>query len=223
MSQDTIFKEKEGDNWFKRNKDDLTKSLKKDIILKIIKLYNLTPRNVLELGCANGYRLNYLLRRYGWKCTGVDCSKMAIKDGRHKYKGVRLLCGGIDRIVFKDESFDLIIINFVFHWIDRDILDSVISEVDRVLKDGGLLIFSDFFPLFPMKKEYHHLPEAGIYTYKDDYSNMFIKLGYYQNIGRIVCECGSKRICADAAYDNRLHVDLLKKDFNIAEHRIKML
>lgn len=212
MEQDKIFKQTEGDNWFKRNKEALNKrSLKKDIILKVIDLFNIKPEKVLELGCANGYRLNYLRDKYGCKCTGIDCSKMAIEDGKYRYSGIKLSCGGIDHINLKDSYFDLVIVNFVFHWVDRSVLSLALTEADRVLKKEGLLIVGDFFPLSPVKVLYHHIKDKKIYTYKDDYSKMFEKIGYYQNIGRMTADHDSLKICADVNYQDRIKIDLLKK------------
>jgi len=216
MGQDEVFKAFEGDNYFNRNKMDLKqKNLKNDIVLKMINLFNIAPKKVLELGCANGYRLNYLQKNLKCQCYGVDCSKMAIADGQKRYKGVKLSCSGVENLIFKNGFFDLVIINFLLHWVERKILPCIISEADRVLKNKGLLIIGDFFPLSPVKKGYHHLKNGMVYTYKDDYSGMFEGLGYYQNIGRISAECNSKRILAEVEYDVRLKTDLLKKDLEL--------
>ena len=213
MIQDKIFKKSEGDNWFKRNRKALNrKSLKKDIVLKLIKLFDIKPGKVLELGCANGYRLGYIKKKYNSKCYGLDCSNKAITCGISRYKNLNLYCGGVEKLNFKDFFFDLVIINFVFHWVDRKLLKKAVSEADRVLKDKGVIIIGDFYPLYPVMKLYHHIKDKKVYTYKDDYSRMFENIGYYQNIGRITGECGSKNICVDVDYDNRLKIDLLKKD-----------
>lgn len=213
MEQGKIFKQTEGDNWFRRNRGMFNRErLKTDVVLGIIRLFDIQPKRVLELGCVNGYRLSYLGDEYNCECAGIDCSRMAIEDGQRRYKGIRLICGGVDKLCFKDSCFDLVIINFVFHWLDRKTLSSVVSEADRVVKNKGLIIVGDFYPLFPIKKAYHHLEDKKVYTYKDDYSKLFERLGYYQNVGRIVGECGTRRICVDAKYDNRFKVDLLLKD-----------
>lgn len=216
MMQDKIFKQSEGDNWFKRNKKALTKKrLKKDLVLKVIKLFNIKPKKVLELGCATGYRLSYLKNKYSCQCVGVDCSSLAIKYGQSRYKGIRLFCGGIDKLNFRNAVFDLIIVNFVFHWIDRELIASVIAECDRVLRNEGLIIIADFFPLYPKKVKYHHLKDHNVYTYKEDYSKMFEKFGYYQSIGRISAQCGTQKICVQLKYDFRSKVDLLLKDSSL--------
>lgn len=213
MMQDKIFKQSEGDNWFKRNKKALIKKrLRNDLVLKVIKLFNIKPKKTLELGCANGYRLNYIKNKYNSKCYGLDCSNKAIVCGKNRYKNLSLYCGGVEKLNFEDSFFDLIIIHFVFHWVDRKLLKKAISEADRVLKDKGVIIIGDFYPLYPVKKAYHHIKDKKVYTYKDDYPGMFEDIGYYQNIGRITGECGSRHICIDVSYDNRFKIDLLKKD-----------
>ena len=213
MEQDKVSKQTEGDNWFKRNKKALNKeSLKKDIVLKVIDLFNIKPEKVLELGCANGYRLDYLRDKYDCKCAvGVDCSKMAIEDGKCRYGKIKLFCGGIDHLNLKDSYFDLVIVNFVFHWVDRSVLSLALTETDRVLKKEGLLIVGDFFPLSPVRVPYHHVKDKKIYTYKEDYSKMFEKIGCYQNVGRVAAEHDSLEICADVNYHDRIKIDLLKK------------
>lgn len=216
MKQNIVFKQKEGDRWYQRNKANLNqKRLRSDIVLKITKLFNIRPQKVLELGCANGFRLYYLHKKYKCDCFGIDCSREAIIEGKKRYKQIKLYCGNIDKLKFKNAIFDLVIINFVFHWIDRSILSAVVIEIDRVLKNGGIIILGDFYPLYPTKELYHHLKSEKIYTYKDDYSNLFDNLGYYQNVGRLVGECGSRRIGIDIDYNKRFTTDLLKKDLAI--------
>jgi len=214
MLQDNIFKQFEGDNWFKRNQRDINRRdfLKDDPVLKIVSLFNIVPRAVLELGCANGYRLDYLRNAYKARCVGIDCSEMAVADGKRRFKGIKLFCGGLEKLKFRDGRFDLAIVNFVFHWTDRKILPLVMREADRVLKNHGLIIIADFFPLYPKKIPYHHISNYKVYTYKDDYAAMFKRLGCYQSIGRISGECGTKKICVQLKYDFRLKADLLLKE-----------
>lgn len=213
MIQDRIFKKGEGDNWFTRNKEALkAANIKNDIIVRMMDYLGIRPRKILEIGCANGYRLHYLKTKYRCDCTGIDCSKAAIEDGIKRFAGIRLVCCGADKLGFNNSAFDIVIINFVFHWIDRSLLSRVALEADRVLKDKGLVIIGDFYPRRPMKVRYYHLKGGRVFTYKDDYSLMFERLGYYQNVGRVVSECGTKKIGTDVEYDKRSKTDVLIKD-----------
>lgn len=162
---------KEGDNWFKRNKDNFSK---KDDgrIIDIIKANNLKAIKVLDIGCCFGYLLNKIRNECGVKeCYGVEPSSKAIKYGQEKYPFLKIKQGFAHELNYKDNYFDWVIISFVFHWIDRDTLLASISEIDRVLKDSGHIIIQDFAPKYCYKTKYHHL--EGIYTYKQNYWDIF--------------------------------------------------
>ena len=49
-----------------------------------------------------------------------------------------------------------------------------------------MLIIGDFFPDYNHKRRYHHLPSQEIYTYKQDYANVFTASGIYRECSRIV-------------------------------------
>jgi hypothetical protein len=49
MSQDDVFLNSEGDNWFKRNINDLIGAQDHDFVINLIQLYNIAPKNVLEI------------------------------------------------------------------------------------------------------------------------------------------------------------------------------
>ena len=60
MLQKNLFLNGEGDKWFDRNWSKLSeKPLNEDPIIKLI-VKKLSLKNTLEIGCSNGYRLNYL-------------------------------------------------------------------------------------------------------------------------------------------------------------------
>lgn len=83
---------------------------------------------------------------------------------------------------FKDNYFDCVIVSFVFHWIDRSKLFETVSEIDRVLTDGGFLIIQDFSPKNACKTKYHHLENEEVYTYKQNYWDIFFSSNLYNII-----------------------------------------
>lgn len=93
--------------------------------------------------------------------------------------------GTADVLDFEDNFFDIVFISFVFHWVGRSKLLKAVSEIDRVLKDGGTLVISDFFPDIPHRRTYHHNTELGVYTYKQDYSKIFTASNLYTENTRI--------------------------------------
>ena len=182
MSQEDIFYNTEGDNWFHRNSDKI-KGIDDDDIVEYLKENNLFPKKILEIGCANGYRLNMCLNKFKSECFGIEPSDSAVRDGNSSYPGIKIIRGlSHDLSFFEDANFDLVIVSFVFHWIDRRYLLKTISEIDRVLTDKGLLIVRDFDPPFSCKVKYHHLPNDNVFTYKQKYSDIFCSSNLYTSI-----------------------------------------
>lgn len=217
MLQDQFFFEGEGDCWFRRNKDKLNEN-KIDWPAYMIKLLvgDHKIESVLELGCANGYRLNMLRQYLEENCflAGIDASLQAIRDGKNRYPDLCLKHGLLTKVPL-NQQFDLVIVNFVLHWVDRATLSRSIAEIDRLLKNGGILILGDFLPDFPQRRYYHHCPDEKIYTYKQDYAKIFEALGIYKEIARFtfnhdcpelrVSVCGSSARGFCAALHKSLH------------------
>ena len=188
MIQDDIFITDEGNQWFKRNRDAIVDQDRFDWPSKIVESLKGKAEigRILELGCANGWRLARIKDMFqrSVELYGSDASAEAIADGTSRYSDLRLKQGLLSEISF-DLMFDLVIVNFVFHWVDRKSLTKSIAEIDRVICDQGLLIVGDFLPDFPQKRPYHHLPGQNVFTYKQDYANIFKSLGTYSEIFRV--------------------------------------
>lgn len=210
MKADDIFFNVEGNNWYSRNKDAF--NIKSDIPLKLIELYNLNPGKVIELGCSNGWRLNEIKNRFGKNivCAGIDAGEDPIKAGSQMYSGLILKHGKISDIPFEEE-FDLVIVNYVLHWVDRTSLLKSIAEIDRVLKDGGYLIIGDFYPDFPQRRKYQHLQE-NIFTWKMLYNRILISTNLYKEVVFLSNDHDRKsEITTDVEGPSRGFCSLLKK------------
>lgn len=216
--QGAIFLEGEGDRWFARNAESLARAerVAEDVPLRMLAaLPRFAPRRVLEVGCSNGWRLAALRERYGCAVTGVEPSALAIEAGRAAYGDDLDLRRGLARAlpVAIDETFDVVIVSFVFHWIARDALDASIAEVDRVLAPGGYLVLSDFLPDTPVRRPYHHLEEGRVYTFKEDVAAPFLATGRYRRVSRDLGEHGASPGDAGApvSSENRTACDVLVK------------
>jgi SAM-dependent methyltransferase len=119
-----------------------------------------------------------------------------------------------------EELFDLIIVNWVFCWIDRSNLLRSVVEVDRLLADRGFLILGDFYPPNLVKVQYHHLTEQKVYTYKQNYAAIFLASGLYRLVCLITGDYLSKDPVGEPAEDRRCGVCLLQKQHN--EHYIEV-
>ena len=92
--------------------------LAQDPVIKVLDLMALVPRDVLEVGASRGDRLQELHSRYQCRVTAVEPSDEAIKSGQTHNPAVRFLRGTAAHLpIGEEETFDLVIVNFVFHWI----------------------------------------------------------------------------------------------------------
>jgi len=211
-TQDSIFNEFEGDRWFDRNRGALHGfDLSTDLPLRLIGLYNLTPARVLEIGAANGFRVATIHERTGAEAVAVEPSARAVLDGKWNFPKVRFVRGTARAIPLR-RRFDLVIVNFVLHWIDRQNLLEVTAEVDRLVADGGFLIIGDFYPANQLQVRYHHLQDREVYTYKQNYAATFLVLGTYHPVALLTGHHADKRLNAEVAESDRIGAWLLRKE-----------
>jgi SAM-dependent methyltransferase len=217
MSQDRIFATGEGDRWFERNNAALHNAdrLANDPPLSLLELSGVSPSHVLEVGASNGYRLEALRLRYGCRAVAVEPSPAAIKDGQRRYPDVQFLCGLASAIPIEQSGqFDLVIVHFVLHWIDRSMLLRSVAELDRMVANDGCLLIGDFYPATPERVVYHHLPHGDVWTYKQDYTEVFVASGLYSRVAALTFDHTGHQCTTDVAPENRIQVVLLRKSLS---------
>ena len=218
-SQDEIFAVSEGNQWFERNRRALARFVAEvDIPVRLVQLYQLGPGSILEIGAANGYRVASIAESVGARAVAVEVSSEAIRDGQARFPGVRFVQATACYVPLQ-ELFDLIIVNFVFHWIDRVNLLRAVAETDRLLADRGYLIIGDFHPVNLTKVEYHHLPEQQVYTYKQDYAATFLASGLYHAVCLLTGDHASGDLAGNVAENHRIGTWLLRK--MLQEHYVE--
>jgi ubiquinone/menaquinone biosynthesis C-methylase UbiE len=129
--------------------------------LEVAELANLKATDlVLDVGCGLGGTARYLAERYKCNVTGIDLTEEYISVGRKLTElvglsdRVELLHGSALEIPLEDESFDIVWTEHV----QMNIADKkrFYSEIARVLKPGGRLLFHDIFrgpgdpPFYPV-------------------------------------------------------------------------
>jgi len=100
---------------------------------------------ILDLGCGYGRVLNELYK-HGYKnLTGIDYSEGMIKRGLRLYPYLNLIKNDGERIPFPDNDFDSVILIAVLTSSYKDEeQENLISEISRVLNDGGILYINDY-------------------------------------------------------------------------------
>lgn len=212
MIQDVIFSNGEGDRWFERNCFALHNGEKHDMPLRLFDQYELHPESVLKVGSSNGWRLAELKKRGVSRCVGVEPSAAAIADGKKQFSDVEFFSGTAASIPLQ-ESFSLVIVHFVLHWVARETLLQSIAEIDRVTADEGYLLIGDFLPDTPTRRRYHHLPDQSVYTYKTDYASMFLASSLYTRVATLTFDHDQHTFSSHVSSQNRAAVTLLRKSY----------
>lgn len=184
MNQRNEFASDEGDAWFQRNFDALSRDDASDPVPKILKKIDVNPRRVLEVGSANGWRLDLMRKSFGssLSCSGIDPSSSAINDGLRRYSGLDLRLGFAHDLPFADSAFDVVIFGHCLYICDPREHFAIVAEADRVLSDTGFLVIVEFNTAVPFRNPYRH--KAGHYSYKMDWSRMFCGHPAYSLIHR---------------------------------------
>lgn len=180
MMQKDIFMQGEGNAWLNRNRDIIGKH---DPVSELIEENGIRPARILEVGCADGWRLAKLRERYGAEVFGVEPSRQAcieaIKSRVPAYQ-MTACC-----LPIFGSGFDMIIYGFCLYMADPKDWFTIVAEGDRALADGGYLIVHDFIaPEKPYAKHYEH--RDGVLAYHVDFANLWLAHPLYGLVTRRV-------------------------------------
>jgi malonyl-CoA O-methyltransferase len=111
-------------------------------------LVRLTPQTILDLGCGPGVAGRALLKRYrGAQLTGVDFAPAMLRVARGRrrwFSAQRFVCADAQALPLAPDSVDLAFSNLTVQWCNDPA--AVLAEVWRVLRPGGLFMFTSLGP-----------------------------------------------------------------------------
>jgi malonyl-CoA O-methyltransferase len=133
------------------DKYELASALQQEVetrLLERLDLVRLKPKRVLDLGCGTGRGSHALLARYPkTQLVSQDIALGMLGHARKRGRWLRrpiCVCADAEHLPFPDKHFDLVFSNLMLQWCTD--IDAVFREVQRVLKPGGLLMFTTFGP-----------------------------------------------------------------------------
>ena len=120
------------------------------------------------------------------KIIGIDLSKDMLKVAQNKIrknglKNIRLYHMDATHLKFKSNCFDKILISLVLHELDEALAVKIITEANRVLKDGGEIIITEWEPSKQLSKRILFAP---IHYLEPKTYRKFIKTDLYSYFER---------------------------------------
>jgi len=117
-------------------------------LLQKLDYIKLSPQLILDAGVGTGEAVAPLLKRYKKsRVIALDLSeRMLAKALRHGglLRKPELVCADVERLPFRENSFELIFSSLTLQWCND--LPATMQDFLRVLKPGGLLVFTSFGP-----------------------------------------------------------------------------
>jgi malonyl-CoA O-methyltransferase len=127
-----------------------------DRILERLELVKLQPTTILDIGAGTGVGTQALRARYkNSRVIAFDLAPNMLLQARQRGSWLErcksewlnkrgFICGDAENLPFAEHSIDLIYSNATLQWCAD--LDQTFTEFKRVLRPGGLLMFSTFGP-----------------------------------------------------------------------------
>lgn len=119
-----------------------------DRMAERLDLVKLVPERVLDAGCGTGAETAHLMTRYPKaQLVALDFAEPMLAHARKRggwLRKPRCVCGDLEALPLADASVDLVWSNLALQWVND--LGGSFTEALRVLRPGGLLMFSTFGP-----------------------------------------------------------------------------
>lgn len=142
--------------------------------------------NILDVGCGDGATELFMQKYFSdWKVNAVDVSEKSIVEAIAKnIPGAEFSVYDGLQLPFESNSFDIVFMAGVLHHVNFDLHNSIIKEINRVLKTGGRFYLFEHNPLNPVTK---HLVNTCVFDkdaklLSNRYAKKLIRNNYLKQI-----------------------------------------
>ena len=108
---------------------------------------NLKNKTILDLGCGDGNMDKFFVQNGAKSVYAIDISKNMIETAKTENFDPKITYDvlGMEDISKINQKFDFIYSSLAFHYVED--FDKLISDISSLLKEGGILLFSQENPL----------------------------------------------------------------------------
>jgi malonyl-CoA O-methyltransferase len=134
-------------------------------LLQRLAFFHLEPRVILDLGCGTGTAATQLRRRFPRaRVLGIDSAYLMAREARRRqrfWRRFECVCADAHALPLATHSVDLLFSNLMLQWCDDP--GALFAEAQRVLRPGGLMLFSTLGPdtLHEMRAAWAHADAAS--------------------------------------------------------------
>ena len=143
----TFFLQKEAVKQYAEGRSTIVEIFGKEFI-KFLKDRNFNTGKILDMGSGTGYMANMLSEAFpDAEIIGLDYSDLMIDYATDfikkckKSDKINFVKGDISNMPFNDNTFDVVVSLNVLHYVEN--MSGVLYEVQRIIKDNGLITISD--------------------------------------------------------------------------------
>ena len=127
---------------------------------------SLKSKDVLDVGCGTGFFVKWYLEK-GANVCGIDITDTSVQRLRQQYSGEFYTQDITDPDYRPFRQFDIVNMwDVIYHVVNPDAFDQAFDNIASSLKDGGLLLFTDWFGASSDMRIADHVQARCLDTYK---------------------------------------------------------
>lgn len=185
-----------------------------NLVDEIVEIYKTKDKiKVLDVGCGNGYTVNYLCEN-GFDAMGIDYCEEIINMGREEYNDINIKVMDANNLDFPEGYFNVILFECSLSIMKNP--KNILIDCKRLLKEKGIILISDFFfKEIDMKDDTYSLNYWKNLFYDSNFETIVFKdksKEWKSYLGMILWEYGDLSGLLRGSQNNKINNNILKRE-----------